>query len=98
MNNYVSAVFELALAFLVYLHARRNGTWSWPYFALVLGAAVLFIIGFILPVASAKSLQAHTGKMVAIIFAGTLVFILAIVDVLVVLQRRKKAKAAQLAE
>ena len=94
MNDYVTAGFELALAFLVYRHARRNGTWSWPYFALVLGAAILFIVAFIVPVASAKSLQEHPGRMVAIIAVGTLVFIIALVDVLRVLVRRGKSKQA----
>jgi hypothetical protein len=75
MAAFIPVLFVLFIAYSQYRSAKKQGTWSWPGFFLMLVAMGLLIVGFIVPVVNSTNLRAHPGWMMAIMLGGIFLFV-----------------------
>lgn len=94
MAALLSIAVVLSVGYSAYARAKRNGDWSWLEFFGIIGAIALLTVGFILPVVSSKSLQAHIGLFFTVLLGGIFGFIVLLVIVLRKLHARPNNKRA----
>jgi hypothetical protein len=78
MHAFISVVMILYIAWLTYSQAKHAGEWSWPKFFLLLGVVAVFIVVFIFPVSSSKTLNARPRVLVTVLLSGIIAFVVAI--------------------
>jgi undecaprenyl pyrophosphate phosphatase UppP len=91
MHVLFAIVFILHLAYHFHKRSKRRSEWSWPRFFILTTAIVVVVPGFMLPVLASKTLQAHPGVMVSVMFGGMLI----VFGAIVYLYRKYPVKASQ---
>lgn len=79
MGTLISILFWASLTYWNYRQAKRKGTWGWSgvflRVFLLIGAVVVFVCGFMLPLAKWKAMDTHPNLNSAITLAGLIVFV-----------------------
>jgi hypothetical protein len=79
MGALISALWLLFFAYSAYRESKQDGSWSWRHFFTLIGLVAVLLFCFIIPVVSSKTLEAHPGLLMTVLFGGIVLFVTGII-------------------
>jgi ABC-type nickel/cobalt efflux system permease component RcnA len=106
MGALISALWLLFFAYSAYRESKQDGSWSWRHFFTLIGLVAVLLFCFIIPVVSSKTLEAHPGLLMTVLFGGIVLFVTGIIilarkwgrEVTLQMERRVAAHVARVPE